>query len=311
MMQYYLSPIEHDYGYGYCTSSMYDRTLPKGINEMCCGKPLSPPYYLVYFTFQWGTLYSEPCMNPEDEAIKTTKIAELIKCNHESYIGSDGTESTKAMNDEIRKKRRFCQKCFEKVKERDEEMEEKSMMWHERNSTYFQDLHEEEMKRMNKPIESCSTDVERYIIPLPDRSDILQKEGFDMHNKYDRDAMMYLQFYLYMDILCIFRSNDSLDGESDSRKRVRYFIRDPNRMFPNEQELTTYIQKHHDDGTFQIQYCKIFETGFTKRKHYPKFTIIVHFSRPKGYWEEIGTPGGSTGYHVSNCISCRVWVDGE
>jgi len=156
---------------------------------------------------------------------------------------------------------------------------------------------------MNKPIESCSTDVEGYIIPLPDRSEILQKERFDMHNKYHRDAMAELQFYLFMDIQCIFNSNDPSDGEFESRKRVRYFIRDPNRMFPNEQELTTYIQKHHDGGTFQIQYCKIFEIGFTKRNHYPKFTIIVHFSRPKGYWEGIEVPSGATGHYVSNCIS--------
>ena len=67
-------------------------------------------------------------MNPEDEAIQTTKIAELIKCNYISYSRLDGTERIKAMNDEIRKKRTFCQKCFEKVKESDEEMEEKSVM---------------------------------------------------------------------------------------------------------------------------------------------------------------------------------------
>ena len=87
------------------------------------------------------------------------------------------------------------------------------------------------MKRINKPIESCSTDVERYIIPLPDRSDILQKEGFDMHNKYDRDAMTN-QFCLYMDIQCIFKSNDPSDGEFESRKRIRYFHQRPKQDVP-------------------------------------------------------------------------------
>jgi hypothetical protein len=83
-LQYYLNKIEHDYGFGTCDAlgGVYEKSLPKVRNTRKndrCDKSLSPPYYFVYFTFDWGTLHSDPCMNAEDEAIQTMKIAEFIK----------------------------------------------------------------------------------------------------------------------------------------------------------------------------------------------------------------------------------------
>jgi hypothetical protein len=304
-MQYYLSPLEHDYGYGYCDSQDHRRTLPKELTtnvyrlekyDNRCYKPLSPPYYVVYLYSNWGILHSDPCMNPEDEAIQTMKIVEFIKYKYKQV---SGTNRDDYIDREIRGKKRYCRDCFEKLKKDEEEMEEERRKWDDFDGRYFDDLHKEEMERMNKPIESYTTDLERYMISLPDRSDILKESGYDPLNRYHRDTMDDL-FYLHMDMQSIFKSGDDRhDG---------IITQDKNRIFPNEQVLTAYMQKNYNSFP-QVQYCKIFDNGITKIKHYPKFTIIIHFSEPKGYWMEFEAPGGCSGYHISNCISSRFWVD--
>ena len=191
------------------------------------------------------------------------------------------------------------------------------------HSIYDQDFHEEEMERMNKPIKSCMTDAERYIMHLPDRSGMLEKElGYDIHNRHHRDWTRDFSLDLDDIIKSIFDIHDpefmekehiTILGNAESVRRIRedirtYFIKDPNRIFPNEQELTAFMQTGNHD--FQIQYCKIFETGFTKMDHNPKFTIIIHFSRPKGYWMEFIVPERyRSGISVSKCISSPVWLE--
>jgi hypothetical protein len=74
----------------------------------------------------------------------------------------------------------------------------------------------------------------------------------------------------------------------------KFFIKDKynnkqNRIFPNEQEITAYLQQHHNHSGFEIQYCKIFEWGLDEKSR-PKFTIIIHFSKPKGYWMQYDIP---------------------
>ena len=65
------------------------------------------------------------------------------------------------------------------------------------------------------------------------------------------------------------------------RRKIRTdFIKDKNRMFPNEQEITAYLKEYEDysdlaeDGldltiycSFKIQYCKIFNLGLDENNN--------------------------------------------
>lgn len=82
----------------------------------------------------------------------------------------------------------------------------------------------------------------------------------------------------------------------DERIRNLYvnFIQERNRRLPNNQELTLRMQKNiSDDPLFKIQYSKIFENPKEGRllvskpdqiRFTTKYTVIIHFSTPKGYW---------------------------
>lgn len=79
------------------------------------------------------------------------------------------------------------------------------------------------------------------------------------------------------------------------------FIQDKNRLIPNDQELTRWMMKKVNGYDKKIQYCKIF---LNPKKHevpifdqtpkeilpfpvtYTKYTVVVHYSTPKGDWEE-------------------------
>ena len=82
------------------------------------------------------------------------------------------------------------------------------------------------------------------------------------------------------------------------------FIQDKDRIIPNDQELTRWMKKMNDmydnyghGDWYKIQFCKIFE--IPKALEHPKrrddgkevystrYTVVVHYSVPKGDWEEI------------------------
>jgi hypothetical protein len=102
---------------------------------------------------------------------------------------------------------------------------------------------------------------------------------------------------------------------SDYIKQIREdikanFIKDSDRIFPNEQELTAYMIQNPNDE-FQIQYCKIFDLGLTKNRN-RKFTIIIHYSHPKGYWIDFNVPSiQKTGTSVLGCIRSTIWTEYE
>ena len=84
------------------------------------------------------------------------------------------------------------------------------------------------------------------------------------------------------------------------------FIQDKDRIIPNDQELTQWMKKMNDmydkygsdmrGDWFKIQFCKIFENPkaleHPKRRddgkmiHNTKYTVVVHYSVPKGDWDE-------------------------
>lgn len=316
-LQYYLKSIELDYGE--CEGPT-DRTLPRlpsgTLRQNSCGKRLHPPYYLLYCYYSGGErLYSNPCMNTYDEAIQTIMIAELIKCQ---------SRNMDYINRKLCSKMRLCHECYDRHKQTDEEIDETYMKEHEMLSLERKTYSEHENERRNKPIESCTSDIERYMISLPDRSYLLEKElGFNVLDKHWRDWSMDHSLNLQAILHGIFSTQDpgvleDAMGYCTSSEIVRNiredikknFIKDSDRIFPNEQELTAYMIQNANDE-FQIQYCKIIDLGPTKNGD-RKFTIIIHYSRPKGYWVDFDVPSiHKTSISVLGCITSTIWTEFE
>jgi hypothetical protein len=115
-------------------------------------------------------------MNTYDEAIQTIMIAELIKCQ------SRNTDYNKR---KLCSKMRLCQECYDRQKKTDEEIDELCMKEHEMLSLERKTYSDHENERRGKPIESCTSELDRYMISLPDRSYMLEKElGFNVLDEY-------------------------------------------------------------------------------------------------------------------------------
>jgi hypothetical protein len=159
----------------------------------------------------------------------------------------------------------------------------------------------EEYQRRHTPIESSMSDYEKYIISLPDRT----KRDWDPFGEVDEDNYDWVYFAEDMEqnlkiALIPDYKSESRDTGALSQEFRTNFIQDKNRLVPNDQELTRWMRKQingYDDK--RIQYCKIFSNP---KKHevpfldqideikypptYTKYTIVVHYSIPKGDWEE-------------------------
>lgn len=156
-----------------------------------------------------------------------------------------------------------------------------------------------EYQRRHTPIKSSMSDYEKYIISLPDRTKIhWEPFGEVSDDNYDwvyfEDGM---QEYLSIALIPDYKSK-SYDTGSLSQEFRTDFIQDKNRLIPNDQELTSWMTKKmsgYDDK--KIQYCKIFSNPkkhevpmfdqADKNKYpptYTKYTVVVHYSSPKGDW---------------------------
>jgi hypothetical protein len=154
-----------------------------------------------------------------------------------------------------------------------------------------------EYQRRHTPIKSSMSDYEKYIISLPDRTNI----DWDPFGEVSDDNYDYVYFeddmWENLKIALIPNYQSELrDSGALSQEFLTNFIQDKNRLIPNDQELTKWMMEKissYDDK--KIQYCKIFsnpkkhedhcdETKYSTR--YTKYTVVVHYSIPKGDWHE-------------------------
>ena len=159
-----------------------------------------------------------------------------------------------------------------------------------------------EYQRLHTPISTAKSTYERYILSLPDRTNAswqhfgevdLNSNG-ELHD-LDGDIREYLTVALIPD----YKPTDALSEEFRAN-----FIQDKNRMIPTDQELTRWMKKqineHYDrndryNDWFRIQFCKKFVNPKTQKHPIyrigkdvfsTRYTVIVHFSVPKGEWED-------------------------
>jgi hypothetical protein len=159
-----------------------------------------------------------------------------------------------------------------------------------------------EHQRRHTPIESSMSDYEKYIISLPDRTKI----DWDPFGEVSDDNYDWVYFdeamreNLKIALIPDYKSeNESRDTGALLQEFRTNFIQDKNRLIPNDQELTRWMMKKINGYDKKIQYCKIFSNP---KKHeipfldqidkikypptYTKYTVVVHYSIPKGDWEE-------------------------
>jgi hypothetical protein len=157
-----------------------------------------------------------------------------------------------------------------------------------------------EYQRLHTPINSATSDLERYFISLPERSEIYWKHFGDDDLNYNFRFLCFTQnMEEYLKIALNPEYESSYPHYHELRAELNW---DKDRMIPNDQELTRWMQKHFNDYNndywFRIQSCEIFTnpkifkrpTGYneewTYNTIYTKYTVIVHYSIPNGDWDE-------------------------
>ncbi len=88
----------------------------------------------------------------------------------------------------------------------------------------------------------------------------------------------------------IYKIGYDFTGTTTSQDLCDNFLHEKHRRLPNDKELIAWIQKHiewmecYHDPWFKIQRCKIFENPQDDGIRTTKYTVVIHFSAPKGYW---------------------------
>ena len=159
--------------------------------------------------------------------------------------------------------------------------------------------------RRRHPLDTVTSQVERYLVSLPDRSKMLR----DYFGSWldDKDSGVDLAIfegiiadYLMIALISDYDASKFTDPWPEHYKLKLHelrtkFIKDRNRTCPNDQELTRWMQENindrysYEDHWFKIQYCKVFENpkkikNIIDDVRTTKYTVIVHFSSPNGYW---------------------------
>jgi hypothetical protein len=271
-----------------------------------CGKKLVPPFYIL-LEIPPGKVPTFPrrCMSLEDERNQEEDIISRIKPDVMQiyYYGEYSDNGNEKDNEWIfskehimKSKKRLCYDCWEEFK------------YHENISIVLKNRVqmapivfsiEEYQRRYQTDLDSSTSEAERYIVSLPDRSNML-REFFGSWMDY-KDSGMRLDLFknLLDDFVTIALTDDYDDSKihlCDAFYRITLqdlcdnFLHEKHRRLPNDKELIAWIQKHiewmecYHDPWFKIQRCKIFENPHDDGLRTTKYTVVIHFSAPKGYW---------------------------
>ena len=267
-----------------------------------CRKSLIPPYYISFaIPTNPYQRFTRECTSLQDEKNQEKSILFQIQSDLTKYSKTEAKfQSLFSQENIMRSKRRICADCQE-------------------GENYFQNigiLYGNDLRmapiifaveeyRRRHPLDAVTSQVERYLVSLPDRSKMLR----DYFGSWldDKDSGVDLTIfegiiadYLIIALISDYDASKFTDPRPEHYKLKLHelrtkFIKDRNRTSPNDQELTRWMQENiHDsysleDHWFKIQYCKIFENpkkikNIVDNVRNTKYTVIVHFSSPKGYW---------------------------
>jgi hypothetical protein len=159
----------------------------------------------------------------------------------------------------------------------------------------------EEYQRLHTPISAAKSDYERYVLSLPDRTNVCLQHFGDVELN---QGLVYgfedkMRECLTVALIPGYKPMDALSQEFRAN-----FIQDKDRAIPNDQELTRWMKKcineSYDKDWFRIQFCKIFVNpkagkfpiyqDVIDEECTPRYKIVVHYSVPKGDWDVYDIP---------------------
>lgn len=264
-----------------------------------CGKVLSTPYYvsigippspLIIETYQCKSLNYEENMEFKNIISEIQSVAKRFNIDSKyQWVFSE--------QNIMRSKTRICGDCQQKYK------------WGRWRGLEMPTINiqcicfaVEEYQRLHTPICAAKSDYERYILSLPDRSNASWQHFGEVDLNSDFGEIYFetdMEEYLTIALISDYKPSDPLSQEFQTN-----YIQDKNRMIPNDQELTRWMQKQINDhydlndcykDWYRIQFCKIFENPKTlkypiyrdgKEVYNTRYSVIVHYSVPKGGWHE-------------------------
>jgi hypothetical protein len=200
----------------------------------------------------------------------------------------------------MRSKRRICADCQE-----EENYEENIGILYGNHLRMAPIAFAVEEYRRRHPLETVTSQVERYLVSLPDRSKMLRDFFGEWLDHDDSGVRLAVFEGIIADNLMIALISDYDTSKFTDPRPEHYklklselrtkFIKDRNRTFPNDQELTRWMQENinngYQDHWFKIQYSKVFENPKKERitikniideVRATKYTVIMHFSSPNG-----------------------------
>ena len=247
-----------------------------------CGKALGSPYYIMIGIPPSPLIIDVSKCESIDKEIDIGKsimpsVQYEARTNDESKYQWIFSEQN-IMNSKIR----VCSRCFEKCTP----------------PRFGQTLYRihlvrfaiDEYQRRHTPIEPSISNYEKYIISLPDRTNV----HWDPYGEVDEDNFGTDIFEEYLTVALIpgYKPMDALSQEFRAN-----FIQDKDRVIPNDQELTIWMKKCISE---RIQFCKIFvnpkagkfpiDQDVIDEECTPRYKIVVHYSDPKGDWDVYDIP---------------------
>ena len=263
-----------------------------------CGKPLDSSYYvLIGIPPSPFMIQCILCKNMDDEKINEKSVLSDIQSQTEDFDIESINQWIFSEDNMISSKMRICTDCYGEY--------EWPNWWKKGFESIFRIrlvyFAVEEYQRRHTPIDSSMTEYDKYLISLPDRSNV-HFVGFGpiTYGSWTDEALEHdVAGYLVRDIIKLVLISDrepsdlaslsTLDTKALLQEIRAEFIHDKDRIIPTEQELSACLKKHCNDNTwFNIKSCKIFsnprEFHFENGVDKTRYSVFVHCVN--GDWEE-------------------------
>ncbi len=221
-----------------------------------CDKPLQLPYYVYYHDLKTGEYYKSSGIVSEAERERYDFLGECKKRADGIFVRSPYTD-----------KERLCSGCYKQ------------------NETKIC------ATQLQLLPDSTNPHIEHYISTLPNPAKIWEQNGYYHLGRHDQEAVDDTFASIEEDLHLAFAEDDAnfyLQSRQKELEDLRNnFIKDKTRRYPNNEELTAWMQRHNVEGFLEISCCKIFDmrgSNYALNDVIRRFIVIVHFSAPEGFY---------------------------
>lgn len=291
---------EHQQGLHSCNS---DKENSQVILHKCdngsCGKSLIPPYYIsLTIPSNPYRRFTRECTSLQDEKNQEKSILFEIQSNLTKYSKTETEYYSFFLTKNImRSKRRICADCQE-----EENYEENIGILYGNHLRMAPISFAVEEYRRRHPLEAVASQVERYLVSLPDRSKMLRDFFGEWLDHDDSDVRLavfegIIADYLMIALISDYDTSKFTDPRPEHYLNYLSYVPSLLRIEIGRSltiELTRRMQENinngYQDHWFKIQYSKVFENpkkgritikNIIDEVRATKYSVIMHFSSPK------------------------------